>query len=52
VRLDVGKYCFSNRVCDEWNQLPGEIVNAESVDSFKGRLNQYYRGPRGIRGFK
>jgi len=49
VRLDVGKYCFSNRVCDEWNQLPGEIVNAGSVDSFKGRLDQYYRG---IRGFK
>jgi len=27
----------------------GEIVNAGSVDSFKGRLDQYYRG---IRGFK
>jgi len=49
VRLDVGKYCFSNRVCDEWNRLPGEVVNAESVDSFKGRLDQYYRC---IRGFK
>jgi len=23
VKLDVGKYCFSNRVCDEWNRLPG-----------------------------
>jgi len=43
VRLDEGKYCFSNRVCDEWNQLPGEIVNEGSVDIFKGRLNQYYR---------
>jgi len=29
VRLDIGKYCFSNRVCDEWNRLPGEIVNEE-----------------------
>jgi len=27
MRLDVGKYCFRNRVCDEWNRLPGEIVN-------------------------
>jgi len=34
VTLDVGKYCFSNRVCDEWNRLPGEIGNARSVDSF------------------
>jgi len=49
ARLDVGKYYFSNRVCDEWNRLPGEIVNVGSVDSFKGRLDQYYRG---IRGFK
>jgi len=40
VRLDVGKYYFSNRVCDEWNRVPGEIVNTESVDSFKGRLDQ------------
>jgi len=23
VRLDMGKYCFCNRVCDEWNRLPG-----------------------------
>jgi len=40
-RLDVEKYCFSNRVCDEWNRLPDEIVNAGSFDRFKGRLNQY-----------
>jgi len=39
VRLDVGKYCFSYRVCDEWNRLPGDVVNAGSVDSFKGRLD-------------
>jgi len=38
VRLDVGKYCFSNRVWDEWNSLPGEIVNAGSLNSCKGRL--------------
>jgi len=38
VRLDVGKHCFSNRVCE--TNFPGEIVNAGSVDSFKGRLYQ------------
>jgi len=36
-------YCFTNRVCDEWNRLPGKIVNAGSVHSFKGRLDHYYR---------
>jgi len=49
VGLDVGKYCFSNSVFDERNRLPGEIVNAGNVDSFKGRLDHYYRC---IRGFK
>jgi len=49
VMLDVGKYYFSNRVCDEWNRQPGEIVNVGSVDSFKCRFDQYYRC---IRGFK
>jgi len=32
MRLNVGKYCFSNKVCDDWNGLPGEVVNAGSVD--------------------
>jgi len=49
ARLDVGKYCFSKRVCDEWDRLPGEIVNAGSVKRFKGRLDQYNRC---IGGFK
>jgi len=35
VRLDVEKYCFSDKVCDEWNRLPGEKVNAGSVDSLR-----------------
>jgi len=48
VRLDGGKYCFGNRVCDERNRLPGEEVNAGNVDSFKGRLDQYYRCIRGF----
>jgi len=24
VRLDVRKFMFSNRVCQQWNDLPGE----------------------------
>jgi len=51
VRLIVGKYCFSNRVCDEWNRLLGVVVNMGSLDSFKGRLDQHYCN-RCIRGFK
>ena len=37
--LDVCKYSFARRVVDIWNDLPSCIVNAESVNSFKNRLN-------------
>jgi len=36
VRLDVGKFMFSNKVCQQWNDLPGEVVGAESVNRFNG----------------
>jgi len=35
VRLDVGKFKFSNIVCQQWNDLPGEVVGEESVNGFK-----------------
>ena len=25
--LDIGKFSFSNRVCDSWNHLPNDIVS-------------------------
>ena len=37
--LDVCKYRFSFRVVDIWNNLPSNIVNAESINSFKNRLD-------------
>jgi len=35
VNLDAGKFSFGNRVCDEWNKLPGWVVNVESMNNFK-----------------
>ena len=40
-RLDVAKYSFGNRVVDNWNHLPGDIVHAESLNAFKGRLDKF-----------
>ena len=34
-RLDTRKFFFSQRVVNSWNSLPAEVVNAESVNSFK-----------------
>jgi len=40
VNLDAGKCSFGNRVCDDWNRLPGWVVSAENVNEFKGNLDQ------------
>jgi len=44
VRLDVGKFMFSNRVCQQWNDLPGEVVAAESVNGLKRWVDKILRG--------
>jgi len=48
VRLGVGKFMFSNRVCQQWNDLPGEIVGAGSVNGFKRGVDKIIRGQWGI----
>ena len=36
-RLDIRKNYFSQRAVNVWNNLPANVVEAESVDSFKNR---------------
>ena len=36
---DVGKYTFSSRVIDSWNRLPENIIDCESLDNFKEKLD-------------
>lgn len=48
VRLDVGKYSFSNRLCQIWNGLPEGVVGAKSVNVFKGGVDRYLRCNRGL----
>jgi hypothetical protein len=38
-KLDVRKYSFSLRVVNIWNNLPSNVVNAKSIDSFKNEIN-------------
>ena len=33
---------FSNRIIDEWNSLPKEIVAATSTNAFKSALDKYW----------
>ena len=36
--------CFSQRVANEWNSLPKEVINAPSMNTFKNRLDAYWDG--------
>ena len=47
--LDCGKYPFSNRVVDEWNRLPNEVILSGSIDSFKNKIDRYFRDIRGLK---
>jgi ribonucleases P/MRP protein subunit RPP40 len=47
VKLDVAKYSFGNRVVNSWNKLPDTVVKAETVNAFKGRLDDFLLHTRG-----
>ena len=34
---------FTNRVCNYWNSLSEDIVNAKSINSFKNKIDQKYK---------
>ncbi len=47
ARLDVRKYSFTVRAVYEWNRLPYEIKNVETIHQFKNALKHLYRRPVG-----
>ena len=38
---DICKYSFTARTINTWNSLSNKIVDAESVNTFKTRLDRY-----------
>ena len=43
VCLDMKRYSFSNRVVNDWNQLPDSIMAAVDLSNFKSKLHNYLR---------
>ena len=41
-RLNIRKYFFTNRIVDSWNSLPECVIEVETVDAFKNRLENFY----------
>jgi len=39
-RLELRRYFFSERVVDRWNSLPRDVINADSLNAFKGGLDR------------
>ena len=42
VHYNLRKHFFSNRIVAVWNSLPNIIVNAESTNIFKNRLDRFW----------
>ena len=45
---NVGKWCFSNRVINDWNMLPVNVVESACLNSFKINLDRYLCEVRGL----
>ena len=42
-KLEIRRNNFINRIVDPWNNLPEEVVNAPSLNSFKNRLDKCWK---------
>ena len=36
-------HTFSNRIVNDWNKLPSSIVQAESLTTYKSKLDEYWK---------
>jgi hypothetical protein len=45
---NIGKFTFCNRVVDEWNMLPEDVVSSNTVLNFKIKLDHFLKNGRGF----
>ena len=42
-RLNIRANFFTKHVINNWNSLPNEVVSANSIGSFKSKLDDYWK---------
>lgn len=42
-RTDVGKHFLTNEVSENCYNLPVDVINAKTMDSFRKRLDDYFQ---------
>ncbi len=48
IQLDSTKFFFTNDVVKEWNKLPPSVVQCDTINSFKNKLDHHFLN-QGIR---
>lgn len=48
TRLNIRRTFFSQRVINEWNHLPDNIVTSETINQFKNRVDKHFKGLHGV----
>jgi len=49
---DIKKFSFSVRIVNVWNSLPNKVIKADTVDTFKRRLDKFWAGQNVILDYK
>jgi len=52
AKYDLRKYYFINRVVNAWNSLPDHVVLSDTTDTFKSRLDKFWKHQDMIYGFQ
>ena len=42
-RLDLTKYSFLQRVTDDWNSFPEDVLQVLLINQFKSTLNKFWK---------
>ena len=42
ARLDLRKNSFASRIVTTWNSLPSSVVECDSLNTFKNRIDEHF----------